>query len=73
MLHEGFVKEITENSEAKNATTVSDKDADAEQVRAAKEEPQPGTSHQEDGNRRMTRQSVYTPWANGWSTAELQT
>ena len=73
MLHEGFVKEITENSEAKNATTVSDKDADAEQVRAAKQEPQPGTSHQEDDNRRISRQSAYTPWANGWSTAELQT
>ena len=75
MLHEGLMKEITENSEAENVTTANGKDADAEQVRAAKEEvePQPVTSYQEDGNRRMTRQNAYTPWANGWSIAELQT
>ena len=75
MLHEGHIKEITGNVEAEKATIADAKDAEAEQVRAAKEEaePQPGTSQQGDGNRRMTRQSAYTPWANGWSTAELQT
>ena len=31
-----------------------------------------GSSHQEDGDRRSTRQNAYSPWANGWSTAELQ-
>ena len=44
-------------------------------VREAKEaEPQPGPSSQSDGSPRLTRQNVlYTPWANGWTTAELQT
>ena len=75
MFHMGLIKEMTESSKGTDDSQTNDDEPESKVAREVKDaEPQPGTSNQEDGNRRTTRQnSPYAPWANGWSTAELQT
>ena len=75
MFHMGLVKETTESSKGTDDSQTNDDELESKVGREVKDaELQPGTSNQEDGNRRTTRQnSPYAPWANGWSTAELQT
>ena len=76
MFHQGLFKGMIEAKEVDNGAATKDTEPEGKVAREVKDttEPQPGTSNQEDDNRRMTRQNFpYTPWANGWTTAELQT
>ena len=75
MFHKGLIKETTESSKGTDDVQSKDIEAGSRVAREIKDtEPKPGPSNQDDGKQRMSRQnSPYTPWANGWSTAELQT
>lgn len=75
MFHMGLFPALTEGKAEDTSDEREGPKSEEKVVREAKEaEPQPGQSNQPDENPRLTRQSVlYTPWANGWTTAELQT
>ena len=76
IFHQGLFKGMIEAKEVDNGAATKDTESEGRVAREVKDttELQPGTSNQEDDNRRMTRQSFpYTPWASWWTTAELQT